>query len=141
MKKLLFSSSLNTRLVDIWLLFLRVFSGAFILTHGYPKLMRLFAEGEIKFGDPIGLGPAVTLVLAVFAEFVCAILVALGLFTRLATVPLMITMSVAAFIVHGTDPFGRKELALMYLLVFSTLLVLGGGKYSLDRFLGKSTNV
>lgn len=137
MKKLLFSNQFNTPLADIWLVLLRVFSAAFMLTHGYPKLTRLFAEGEIQFGDPIGIGPAASLTLAVFAEFFCSILVGLGLFTRLAAIPLMITMSVAAFIAHGADPFGRKEMALLYLLLFTTLLVFGAGKYSLDRLLGK----
>ncbi|MCB1121223.1 MAG: DoxX family protein [Verrucomicrobiae bacterium] len=137
MKKLLFSNQFNTPLADIWLVLLRVFSAAFMLTHGYPKLTRLFAEGEIQFGDPIGIGPAASLTLAVFAEFFCSILVGLGLFTRLAAIPLMITMSVAAFIAHGADPFGRKEMALLYLLLFTTLLVFGAGKYSLDRLWGK----
>jgi putative oxidoreductase len=137
MKKLL-STNFNSTIGDIWLLLLRVFVSAFMLTHGYPKLTRLFAEGEIKFGDPIGIGPAASLVLAVLAEFFCSILISLGLITRLAAIPLITTMLVAAFIAHGADPFGRKELALIYLLVYFTLLVFGGGKYSLDgRFFGK----
>lgn len=137
MKKLLFSNHFPSAFADAWLLVFRVCACAFMLTHGYPKLTRLFGEGEIQFGDPIGIGPVPSLVLAVFAEFFCSILIALGLFTRLASIPLMITMAVAAFVAHGGDPFGRKELPLMYLLVFTTLLVFGAGKYSLDRLLGK----
>jgi putative oxidoreductase len=132
MLKEILNTDYNKVLANLWLLILRLSAGGFMLTHGYPKLTRLFDGGEIKFGDPIGIGPAASLVLAVFAEFLCAILVGLGLFTRLSSIPLIITMLVAAFIAHGEDPFGRKELALMYLLVYVTLLVFGGGKYSMD---------
>lgn len=135
MRKTIRGNSINSTLSHIWLFILRISAGGFMLTHGYPKLIRLFESGEIKFGDPIGIGPAASLGLAVFAEFFCSILVGLGLYTRLATIPLIITMLVAAFIAHGDDPFGRKELALMYILVYVTLLVFGGGKYSIDKWI------
>jgi putative oxidoreductase len=135
MRQRILSNGIHATLANTWLLILRLTAGGFMLTHGYPKLIRLFEGGEIKFGDPIGIGPAASLVLAVFAEFFCSILVGLGLFTRLATVPLIITMLVAAFIAHGEDPFSRKELALMYVLVYVTLLVFGGGKYTADNLI------
>ena len=133
MKNLL-STKINSLYADIWLLILRVLSAAFMLTHGYPKLLKLFAGGEIKFGDPIGIGPVASLVLVVFSEVVCTILIGLGLLTRLSSIPVMITMLVAAFISHGPEPFGRKEMALLYFLVFATLLIFGSGKYSLDNY-------
>lgn len=135
MRKRILSYGIDATLANTWLLILRLSAGGFMLTHGYPKLLRLFDSGEIKFGDPIGIGPVASLVLTVFAEFFCSILVGLGLFTRLATVPLIITMLVAAFIAHGEDPFSRKELALMYVLVYVTLLVFGGGKYTVDNLI------
>ncbi|MBH54715.1 MAG: DoxX family protein [Opitutaceae bacterium] len=106
-----------------------------MLTHGYPKLLKLFGSGEIKFGDPIGIGPVASLVLVVFSEVVCTTLIGLGFLTRLSSIPVMITMLVAAFISHGADPFARKEMALLYLLVFTTLLVFGSGRYSVDGYL------
>ena len=135
MIKELFNTTFNTKLVNVWLLLLRVFTAAFMLSHGYPKLVKLMEGGEIKFADPIGIGPEASLILAVFSEFFCSILIGLGLFTRLATFPLIITMSVAAFISHAADPFGRKELALMYLLLYISMLVFGGGKYSVDKII------
>jgi putative oxidoreductase len=42
-------------------------------------------------------------------------------------------MLVAAFIVHLDDPFKRKELALLYLVGFLIVLLMGAGKYSLDK--------
>jgi putative oxidoreductase len=118
------------------LLLLRLSAGGFMLTHGYPKLQRLLS-GEMQFGDPLGLGPEVSLVLAVFAEFFCSILVVLGLGTRLAVIPLIVTMAVAAFIVHADDPFARKEMALIYLVSYVVLLLTGSGKISLDQILFK----
>lgn len=115
------------------LLLLRVGSGGLILTHGIPKLQRLFGGAEIKFADPFGLGPVISLGLATFAEVICAILVIVGFKTRLAVIPLIITMLVAAFYAHWDDPFGRKELPLLFCIVFVSLLLTGGGAYSLDK--------
>ncbi len=107
-----------------------------MLTHGYSKLQKLMA-GDMQFADPLGLGQEVSLVLAVFAEFLCSLLVMLGFGTRLAVIPLIVTMAVAAFITHGADPFGRKELALFYLVAYVVLLLSGSGKFSVDRLIGK----
>ncbi|REG91994.1 DoxX family protein [Algoriphagus antarcticus] len=121
-------------LEDIGLLILRVGAGAMILTHGFPKLMRFFVDEPIKFMDFMGLGSVISLSLAVFAEFVCAILIMIGFKTRLATIPLVITMLTAALVVHAADPFGRKELPLLYFLVFLSILIFGAGKFSIDGF-------
>jgi putative oxidoreductase len=109
-----------------------------MITHGLPKLTKLLDEGDIQFGDPLGIGAALSLVLVVFAEFFCSILIGIGLGTRLATIPLMITMAVAAFISHAPDPFRRKEMALLYLLIYILLLIVGSGKYSVDQIISKN---
>lgn len=123
---------INQQYFSIWLLVVRLVVAGTMLTHGLPKLSKLMEGGDIKFGDPIGLGATVSLVLAVFSEVVCSILVAVGFYTRLATIPLIITMIVAAFVIHSEDPFGKQELPILYMLVYITLLVFGGGKYSID---------
>lgn len=133
MKKI-FQSRINLNATHLSVLLLRLTAGGFMLTHGYGKLQQLMA-GEFQFADPIGVGPEVSLVLAVFAEFFCSLLVMLGLGTRLATIPLIVTMAVAAFIAHGADPFGRKEMALLYLVIYVVLLLTGSGKYSVDRLI------
>lgn len=127
------SSNLGS-LVDehIAVLLLRLGTGAFILTHGIPKLLSVFA-GEFRFGDPIGLGPELSLILSAFAEGICGLLVLIGLATRWASAVLIINMSVAGFIAHAADPFGTKEKALLFLIIFIVLTLLGGGKYSLDK--------
>lgn len=123
------------------LLLLRIGTGAMMLTHGIPKLQRLVGNGPIEFMDFLGLGPVVGLSLAVFAEVVCATLVIIGFKTRLAVIPLIITMCTAAFVAHGADPFGRKELPLLYAIAFLVILVLGPGKFSIDSFRSNKANV
>ncbi|KKK76887.1 hypothetical protein LCGC14_2859120 [marine sediment metagenome] len=135
--KRILQTEFNQDTKDFWILLLRLLVAAFMLTHGISKFNSLIAEGEIKFGDPIGIGPVASLVLAVFAQVFCSILVGIGLGTRYATIPLIITMAVAGFITLGADPFGRKELALLYLLTYVTLFFLGGGKYSVDYLISR----
>jgi len=134
MKKLFYPGT-REDFLDILVLVLRVSIAAFMLTHGWPKLSKLLAGGEIQFANPFGLGPAITLILVVFAEFFCSLLIGIGLGTRLASVPLMITMLVAAFVSHGADPFRQKEMALLYFLFYLTFFILGSRKYSLDYLL------
>lgn len=110
---------------------LRIGVAALMLTHGLPKFFKLL-EGNMTFGDPLGLGSDLSLVLATFAEVGCSILLIIGAYTRLVTLPLIFTMLVAVSIVHSADPFGKKELPLLYILIFITLLVFGSGKYSVD---------
>jgi len=123
--------------LDIAILILRIAVMAFMVTHGYPKLLKLLAGGEIKFADPIGLGASFTLLLAVFSEFFCSIFIGIGLGTRLAAIPLIATMSIASFISHADDPFGSKEKALLYLVIYIVLFLIGSRKYSIDRLIGK----
>ncbi len=113
---------------DAAILLVRVAIAAMMLTHGLPKMESLFSSQPIMFVDFLGLGPAVSLALAVFAEVVCSLLILLGLGTRLATLPLVITMLVALVQVHAADVFAKKEMALHYLLVYLLLFVLGSGR-------------
>lgn len=130
--KLLFSTKINHTTLHVWLLALRMLVGAFMLTHGIAKFQTLISGDEIQFLDPIGLGATTSFVLIVFAEFFCSILLILGLFTRLASIPLLFSMLVAAFVAHGVDPFATKELSLLYALAYATILAFGGGKYAID---------
>ena len=126
------STDLSKAPIDLGILILRSVTGIFIITHGIPKATKIFS-GELGFADPIGLGPETSLVLTAFAEVVCGLLVVIGLGTRWAAIPLIITMVVAGLIHHAADPFGGKEKPLLFLLIFVVLLLTGSGKYSLDR--------
>ncbi|MCB9932629.1 MAG: DoxX family protein [Planctomycetes bacterium] len=113
------------------LLILRVGAGVLMMYHGWGKVQKIFA-GDFTFADPIGLGPELSLVLAAGAEFGLAALVVLGLGTRLAAAPIVLTMMVAAFVQHAADPFAKKELALVFALMFLVITLTGPGRFSLD---------
>lgn len=118
---------------DLALLILRLFLGGFMIYgHGWPKLLRLFGGEEIKFMDFLGLGPTISLSLAVFAEVVCALLVMAGAYTRLASIPLIFTMGVAAFISNAGEPFSNLEKALLFMVGFIVTAIAGAGWYSVD---------
>lgn len=117
---------------DIGLAFFRIAVSAMMLTHGLPKFQKLIS-GDFEFGDPIGIGAAPSLFLAVIGEFICPILIIIGFKTRFAAIPAAITMAVAGFIAHAADPFGTKEKALLFLVAFITIALLGPGKFSIDK--------
>lgn len=119
--------------INISLLILRISAGTFMLTHGWGKMIKLFGDDPITFSDPLGVGVEVSLFLAVFSEAFCSVLLIFGLFTRLAILPLLITMMVAAFISHAGDGFAKQELALFYGVVYLVITILGAGKFSIDN--------
>lgn len=122
---------------DIGKLIYRVSVASFMLTHGFGKFKLLLSGNLDKFADPLGMGPEISLILAVGAEFFASIAIIIGLKTRLATIPVIFTMGVAAFVVHGSDPFSVKEFALIYMLAFIGIAIMGGGKFSLDYLISK----
>ena len=107
------------------------FSFFLAANHGLPKLLK-FADKHLTFADPLGVSPTVSMALAIFGELVCPILVAVGLLTRLAALPALITMFVAGVLVHDEDILGKGEPALVFGLGYLAILLLGGGRFSLD---------
>ena len=116
---------------NIGLALLRILPSAMLLTHGIPKFQKLIS-GNFEFGDPIGIGATPSLFLAVIGEFICPIFIIVGFKTRWMALAPAVTMLVAGFIVHATDPFGTKEKAVMYLVFFIAIILLGPGKFSID---------
>ena len=118
---------------NIALLILRVvFAGSMLYGHGLSKFNKLI-QGEFSFANPLGIGEAPTLFLAVFSEFLAPIFIIVGYKTKFFSFFPAATMFVAAFVVHWGDPFGRVEKALLFLTVFVILMMTGPGKYSIDR--------
>ena len=114
------------------LLVLRIGFGGFMLTHGIPKIERLF-ESQVKFTDPFGIGEPATLILTIIGEVVAPIFIIIGYKTKLAAIPSAITMAVAAFVIHAKDDLGTKEHALLFLIAFIAIFLAGPGKYSVDK--------
>ena len=134
---------------SIGLLILRVGIGGYMLTHGWGKLQMVLAGDFGKFGDPIGLGSGLSLVLVTIAEFLCPLAVMFGFATRVAAAVTVVSMSVAAFVAHGADPWtmergyqlfmageakswASKEPALLYLIPYLALIFTGAGGFSVD---------
>ena len=122
---------------DLASLILRlVFGISMLVGHGLGKFQKLL-DGNMQFADPFGIGQEISFFLVVLAEFLCAILISIGLLTRFTVIPLIITMITAVFVIHINDPFSKIELGLLYLGAYICILILGAGKYSIDHILKK----
>jgi len=123
---------------SLGLLWLRLITGIAIATHGYQKIFVRgvdgFAQGVGEMGFP---APLFFAWMAVLSEFVGGCCMALGLATRWAALFVCLTMSVALFIRHGSDPFSVKELALLYWAASGALMFAGGGRFSVDEIIGR----
>lgn len=127
----------KSQLVDLGILILRVGLAVPMLAHGLSKAEMLFGGEGASFADPIGIGSMFSLILVTFAELVCAALVLIGFKTRLAAIPIVITMFVVIFFVYGDQAWKAKELEVIYMVSFGALMFIGSGNYSIDKLLGK----
>jgi len=136
MKKVLFSHSFSKSTFSLATLILRVGLGALMIpNHGWAKFSG-FAEKKAHFISFMGLSSELSLGLATFAELFCSVLLIIGLFTRLASIPLIIVMLTALGIAHQWDILGH-ELPFALLIGFIAILLLGPGKYSCDTLIYK----
>ncbi len=135
-RKLLFPTYITNNLTSLILLVFRIFFGSLFLWHGLTKWGNLEVLLTTGFPDPIGVGVEASIYLAIFGEVVCSLGLIFGVLTRLATLPMITTMSVAFFIVHQGDAFSHRELAFIYLFIFLFFLITGAGKYSVDHWIG-----
>ena len=121
-------------------LLVRLFVGYFFLESGWGKIHNLddFAERFAEWGIP---APTFNAALSAWTEFLGGLLIVLGLFTRLASIPLFINMLVATLAVKmkevgGLDDFVELDEPL-YALSFLWLFFSGPGWVSLDHLLGR----
>jgi putative oxidoreductase len=124
---------------DLGMLVLRLGFGGFLaFGHGLEKALNYNALLGKGFPDPLGIGAAASLSGAMASELVFSILVMLGVFTRLSTLPVIFTMGMAAFVIHAGAPLFTKdgpparEPALMYMIAFTAILFAGPGRFSVD---------
>ena len=135
MKKL-FSSKYSANSVNAAMLILRLGLGVLMIHHGFDKLTK-FSETARNMPNILNMGGTVNASLVIFAEFFCSMFLILGLFTRLACIPIIITMVVALVKAHNSNIFGEGELAALYLVGYITLLFVGPGRISVDAMIGK----
>jgi putative oxidoreductase len=132
----LFSTKINNGAFNTGMLLLRLIFGVLMMHHGYQKMMN-FSGMKDNFMNFLHLGSTISLSLVIFAEFFCAALVILGLFTRFTAFVIVFEMAVALFMAHNLDVFGKGELAFLYLTAFLTLVICGPGKVSVDGMISK----
>lgn len=136
MRRLLTTSCTDTSF-NIAAFLLRVVFGSLIfILHGLPKIKN-FTDLQSRFYDPFGIGHQGSLLLVIFAEVFCAAFLVIGLFTRLAAIPLIIAMSVVVFMNKQGAPLKEIEMPLLFLGAFLAILFVGSGKFSVDGALGK----
>ena len=114
---------------------LRLGGSALMLIHGISKLEMLLSGEKIDFYNFMGLGEEISLILAVIGELLAPLLLLAGLQTRAAAFVAAFTMAVAAFGAHAGDSLEDREHSLLYLVLFISLMISGGGKWSADEFL------
>lgn len=129
----LFSLTSDRRMLSGLLLGLRLSFGILLFLHGWDKLMNFHSMAD-TFPDPLGWGSQVSLMLVVLTECVCSLAFIAGYFFRWALLPMIFTMGVAFFSAHGAR-IPEGELALLYFLVFSMLLLTGPGHFSVEAML------
>jgi putative oxidoreductase len=134
--KILGSRPLHT---DLGILLLRLVFGGLFIYIGYQKIEH-YDQYLPMFKDYTGLGVKMSYNLVIFAEFFCGLLVAIGLFTRLAVIPILIAMIVVVFIALKGQAFNDKQLAFLFLVLSLVIFILGGGKYSVDALLFRKKN-
>lgn len=135
--RLLFPETPKESFPSLLILALRVAFGLLFLRHGIEKTAA-FDELITSFPDPLGVGSTLSLSLVIFAELFCSIAFIIGALFRLCLIPMMFTMIMAVFVIHGNDAFAIKETALMYLMLFAVLFVSGPGKFSVDAMIRKA---
>ena len=138
MKKLLHFIFCNKPLSDkglsITILIFRIFAGAMMLPYGIKKIQNFDQYSINFFDDPIGIGMVPSLILNIFAQVVCSIALIGGFFSRPAAIILAFNMLIASRY-HWHDAFATLSLPLLFLGIYCLLIVLGGGKYSVDSLM------
>lgn len=135
--------------VSLALLFLHVYLGLMIFTHGYRKV---FKGGKIpgtaRWFDSIGMKPGrINAYAAATTELGVGVLLTFGLLTQFASAGLIAVMLVAIVSVHRnngfmiTNPGGGIEYCLGIVVMALVQGTFGSGKYSLDHEWGVLANV
>jgi len=135
-------ADLYGRLAPYSYAFMRFATGAVLVPHGVQKVFYLsidrYAETIAQHGLPLARPLAY---LTFFTEFVGAACLAIGLFTRVAALMILIQMIVIIFVFNWQAGYFWTnrgiEYALLWALLCLAIFFRGGGRYSLDHLLGK----
>ncbi|AZF15819.1 DoxX family protein [Pseudomonas sp. R3-18-08] len=123
----------ETKKQDVGLLFLRVSGALFLLwVHGLPKLLN-YSEQLKLIEDPFHLGAPLTLLLAIFAEVLCPLLIIAGVWTRLACLPILAVLVIALLVVHPEWTLFEGQFGWLLMIIFTSILIAGPGSLRLGQ--------
>ena len=129
--RFIFSAAPSGRNYSTLILILRILFGLLLMWHGVLKWAN-YDNLTHAFPDPLGLGGHVSLLLVIFAELFCSIFFMFGFFYRIVLIPMIFSMSIAFFVIHGGSIVQGGELAFTYLAMFLILFFSGPGRISFD---------
>ena len=135
--KFLFPSKPDSTAMSLLLLALRILFGVLLMSHGVQKWANFDAMSE-SFPDPLGVGSQMSLILAIFGELACSLAFIFGFLYRLAMIPMIFTMGMAFFVIHGNDPFSVKRTGIYLSCGICSDVHSRPGKYSIDHFIAKA---
>ena len=136
MKKLL-STGYSDNAFNFALLVQRVVTGLMLLImHGLPKISH-FSEQSGTFFDPLHIGHRNSLILVILSEVFSAMLLILGLFTRIVALIIVLELAIIVFMFHQGQPLKTTEIGIIYLTSVFTILIVGPGRVSVDGMMGK----
>ncbi len=138
--KLIISSDLGSPLYNFALLFFRIaVATELIVVHGLKKIGIGVPVAEV-IPNPLGFPDGLNSFLAISANVYLPVLVIFGLFTRLAALPALAVTATGYFIMHGNDSLAERDIPFMFSVSLLMIILLGGGKYSLDSYFSKKLN-
>ncbi len=112
----------------------RIAFGILLMINGWSKWITL-PYSSSDFPDPLGIGSTFSIYLAILSELICGLAILLGFKTRIVSLPVIVTFTVAVFLVHTNDPFDVKQVAILYLITSIYIMLKGSGNISIDKYI------
>ena len=130
--------SLYSAVSPLVTLYMRVIAGVAFMVHGWPKINN--PMGAVGMVESIGFYPgSLWSPLLAGTEFIGGLLLVLGLLTRPAAVATSCVLLVTTYFhwIFKSEGYGGAETSLLWLGLTMYFAAHGGGRFSLDRMLGK----
>lgn len=118
---------------DVAILFLRLFIGGVMLLHIVGK-MQVYDNILLTYHRILGLDAATSFAVITILEGLFAAMIILGVATRFASAMMLIVvaMSIAEALLNDTPDVATAKLNFVYMGIYITLLISGGGRYAFN---------
>lgn len=127
---------------EMAILFLRVFIGGVMLLHMIGKLQD-YDNYVLNFQSIVGLNHATSFALSILFEGLFAVMIIMGVGTRLSASLMAIVMivSICEALMQGTVTDAESKLEFIYIGIYITLVISGGGRYAISTMFLNRKNV